>query len=520
MSRTFSCLLAILICNCFSVAATAAGRQLVSDPANLASKTYTNPIVFSDYSDPDLTASPDGKVFYMTASSFQCAPGLPILKSVDLVNWELVNYALKSVPPASSHSPRHGKAVWAPTIREHNGEYFIYWGDPDKGVYMVKTSTPEGEWSEPVLVVEGHGIIDSSPLWDEDGRMYMVNGWAASRCGFNSVLTMRELSADGTRAISDPVIVFDGNDGVNHTVEGPKLYKRDGWYWIFAPAGGEVEGWQLAMRSKNIYGPYEHRIVMAQGKSEFNGPHQGGWVETSDGNGWFLHFQDCGAYGRILHLNPLERKNGWPVIGIDADGDGCGEPVKTYKRPLTPDKTLSYDPHQSTLLYEWHANYENTNFGFPIPDGQMRVYGGRMASEFRNFWGLPDLWLQKFPAEEFAVTARVRVSAKEGADSVSSGLIVMGWDYTTLSVTKIGDEFKINRITCIDAEQNTPVDVQEIGVEKPSRIYSAGLKSNYELDMWLRVEVRKDALCTFPTAPMGKNSTGLENFSKHVPENG
>lgn len=491
-------LLVFLTSVCLPVAATAAGGRLVSNPANLKGEYFTNPIVFSDYSDPDVTASPDGKTFYMTASSFQCAPGLPILRSTDLVNWELVNYAIKAVPPAEVYSTvKHGKGVWAPSIRCHNGEYYIYWGDPDVGVFMVKTADPEGEWSEPVLVVPGKGIIDTTPLWDDDGRLYMVNGWAASRCGFNSLITVRELSPDGTRAISDPVVVFDGNDGVNHTVEGPKLYKRDGWYWIFAPAGGVVDGWQLVMRSRNIYGPYEPRIVMAQGSTDINGPHQGAWVDGPDGRGWFLHFQDRGAYGRILHLNPLQwRADGWPVIGSDPDGDGCGEPVKRFSRPAPADASLSYDELQSPALYEWHSNYAADRYGFALPQGMMRIYSGRIGKP-ANLWSLSNLWLQKFPAEKFTLTARVRISAKESSEEVSSGLVVMGWDYSTLALCKRGEVFELQRGVCADAEKGSPESVETLATITPTRIYPAGLLRNLEADIWLRVEVGEGALCNF-----------------------
>ncbi len=147
----------------------------------------------------------------------------------------------------------------------------------------------------------------------------------------NSIVVICELNAEGTEVISDPVMVFDGNDGKNHTVEGPKFYKRNGYYYIFAPAGGVATGWQLVLRSKNIYGPYESKIVMAQGKTNINGPHQGGWVDTNTGESWFVHFQDKGAYGRVIHLNPMTWVNDWPVIGVDKDDDGCGEPVTTYK---------------------------------------------------------------------------------------------------------------------------------------------------------------------------------------------
>ena len=293
--------------------------------------TYTNPVLYADYSDPDVCAVGDD--YFLTASSFNCIPGLPILHSRDLVNWEIIGHALQEQEPKEIFDkPQHGKGVWAPAIRHHNDTLYIYWGDPDQGIFMVKAALPlnaperMGEWSKPLCVIPGKGMIDPCPLWDTDGRCYLVNGWAASRAGFNSVLTVRELSADGTHAIGLPRIVFDGGQE-NHTSEGPKFYKRDGYYWIMCPAGGVAMGWQLAMRSRSPYGPYEWQRVMWQGKTDINGPHQGAWVHTACGEDWFLHFNDKGAYGRVVYLQPIDWSSGWPMMGNN------GEPFVTYRKP-------------------------------------------------------------------------------------------------------------------------------------------------------------------------------------------
>ncbi len=271
--------------------------------------TFTNPVINADYSDPDVCVGASGEDFYLTASSFSHIPGLPILHSKDLVNWEIINHAVKALPPYDRYNvPQHGNGVWAPSIRynQYNQTYYIYWGDPDLGVFVTTAKDPAGTWTEPKCIISGKGMIDTCPLWDEDGRCYLVNGWANSRCQFNSVLTVREMTADGMEAISDPVIVFDGNGTPDRTSEGPKFYKRDGWYWIMNPAGGVPIGHQLAMRSRSPFGPYESKTVLAQGTTNINGPHQGGWVHLKSGEDWFLHFQDKEAYGRVVHLNPVQ----------------------------------------------------------------------------------------------------------------------------------------------------------------------------------------------------------------------
>ncbi len=478
--------------------------------ADLGNGRYHNPIINADYSDPDVIRVGDD--YYMTASSFNCVPGLPILHSKDLVNWTIANYALQKLVPEEVYDhPMHGKGVWAPSIRHHNGTFYIYWGDPDFGIFMVKTTDPLGSWEEPVLVVPGKGLIDSTPLFDDDGRVYLVNGWAGSRARFNSVLTIRELSSDGTRAIGNPVMVYNGlSEGEgNHTIEGPKLYKRGGYYYILAPAGGVAQGWQVALRSKNIYGPYESKTVMHQGKSPINGPHQGGWVQTQTGESWFINFQDKDMYGRVLHLNPMTWKGDWPVIGVDKDGDGCGEPVETYTKPnvgrtwpvQTPQENDDFNLSRLGLQWQWHANYHDV-FGFPTNMGYLRVYSYIQSEQYRNFWEVPNLLLQKFPNDTFTATAKVKISAD--TDGESSGFIVMGRDYCRLAFTKQGNQFEVSQIFCKDAEPGNEEVVTHLTDLAPTRKYNAGAKNNQELDIWLRLEVSKGAMCQFKYSLDGK----------------
>ncbi|MFW5956575.1 MAG: glycoside hydrolase 43 family protein, partial [Halorhabdus sp.] len=216
----------------------------VWDP-NLDDGRYRNPIIYADYSDPDVVRV--GEDFFMTASSFNAVPGLPILHSRDLVNWRVINHAIEELPPAFDR-PQHGNGVWAPSINYHEGTFYIFYGDPDRGVYMTKTDDPRGRWSDLTLVRAAEGWIDPAPLWDEDGDAYLVHAFAKSRAGINSVLHVAPMAADGTHLTGESREVFDGHDD-HPTIEGPKLYERNGYYYIFAPAGGVREGWQTVLRS-------------------------------------------------------------------------------------------------------------------------------------------------------------------------------------------------------------------------------------------------------------------------------
>ena len=374
--------------------ATIAQAQSISKVwvADNGDGTYKNPVLHADYSDPDAVRV--GEYFYMTASSFEDVPGLPILRSKDLVNWTLIGHALTRLQPEDHFSiPRHGEGIWAPSIRYRNGEFLIYYPDPDFGIFMVRAKNAAGPWSEPVLVEAGKGLIDPCPLWDDDGRVYLVHAYAGSRAGFKSILVVKKMNKEGTKTLDDGVLVYDGHK-TDPTIEGPKFYKRNGWYYIFAPAGGVSTGWQLVLRSKNIYGPYERKIVMDQGKTEINGPHQGAWIQTQTGEDWFIHFQDKEAYGRIVHLQPVKWVNNWPVIGHDADGDGKGEPVLNYKKQNTGKKEAAATPAESDefnaaqlgLQWQWMSN-TGEGWAFMNPSrGVLSLFSQPLPEGAKNLW--------------------------------------------------------------------------------------------------------------------------------------
>jgi len=415
--------------------------------ADLGNGKYKNPILHVDYSDPDVCVGKDG--YYMTASSFNSSPGLPILHSKDLVNWQLIGYALQNQFPVEHYrTVRHGDGVWAPSIRYHKGEYYIYWGNPDFGIYMVKTKNPAGTWEEPVLVKEAKGIIDTCPFWDEDGKAYLSYAFAGSRANVKTVLMLSELTPDGTKLIGNPAMVFDGHNG-HTTVEGTKMYKLKGYYWIMAPAGGVKPGWQLAMRSKNIWGPYESKIVLHQGDSPMNGPHQGGYVETPNGDGWFIHFQDRWAYGRVVNLQPVSWKDGWPIMGKDTNKDGIGEPVMEYTKPnvgksyaATPlISSDEFNSHQLGLQWQWQANqnpaehwgWSSANLGF------LRLNCIPRSEDIKTMWMMPNLLLQKFPGANFTATTKLIFENNPDAAESSTGLIVFGEDYSYIAIEQNKD---------------------------------------------------------------------------------
>lgn len=466
--------------------------------------TYRNPILHADYSDPDVCRA--GEDYYMTASSFNCIPGLPILHSKDMVNWKLINHAIDRLQPDEHFSsPQHGNGVWAPSIRYHDNMFYIYYGDPDFGIFMVKSDDPTGEWSKPTLVKAGKGLIDACPLWDEDGKVYLVYAYAGSRAGIKSVLNIAEMNADGTKTITPGRIIYDGH-ALDPTIEGPKFYKRNDWYYIFAPAGGVATGWQTVLRSRSIYGPYERYVSLAQGNTNVNGPHQGAWVSTPAGEDWFYHFQDAGPFGRIVHLQPMKWVNDWPVIGKDADGDGCGEPVPFWKKPaiagnhsiVTPQESDLFDAPTLGLQWQWHANPGEWWSYSDTATGTLSLYSVPLPEDYHNLWDLPNLLLQKFPSNRFKVTAKLTFLPSDAITGERTGLVVIGMDYAMLALEKTDKGFILSQISCLNADK------------EGEEIVHATIPLQ-EGDLFLRVEVEPDASCRFSYSRDGKKFVPLGN---------
>lgn len=508
MKNIWTAVICLLLCWGTVSAQSYVSQVWVSD---LGNGKYKNPVLDADYSDPDVCRVGDD--YYMTSSSFACIPALQILHSKDMVNWRIIGTAIERLLPEERFSQmQHGNGVWAPSIRYHQGEFYIYYGDPDTGIYMIKSKDPAGKWDNPVLVKAAKGIIDTCPLWDEDGNAYIVHGYAGSRAGLKSILGLIRMTPDGTQAIGESRIIFDGHIG-NATIEGPKFYKRDGWYYIFAPAGGVPTGWQTVLRSKNIWGPYEWKIVMAQGNTNINGPHQGAWVDTPDGKeDWFFHFQDKEAYGRVVHLQPMKWVDGWPVIGVDKDGDGCGSPVYSYKKPNvgktysieTPAESDEFDSLELGLQWQWQANPKPIWYFCDGGNSLLRLYSYYTENQV-NLWDVPNLLLQKFPTEDFTVTTKVSFAPSSKYTGERTGLVVMGADYAVLAMENRADGLILVQNVCRKADKK--------GKEEENA--SVKLSDN---TLFLRVKVKKDsekeAICSFSYSVDGKKFISLgENFT-------
>ncbi len=470
--------------------------------ADLGNGRYRNPILHADYSDPDVIRV--GENYWMTASSFNCTPGLPILHSKDLVNWTLVNHAIRNLPGDRFQDVQLGSGIWAPAIRYHDGKYWIVFPMVEEGIFVTTADDPRGEWSEPWCLVEARGWIDPCLFWDDDGKAYLIHAYAFSRSGKKEILHLRPMTPDAKS-------LLPGDKEIIHAphhpyLEGPKFHKFNGWYYILAPGGSVQVGWQVVYRSRNIFGPYEEKVVLEQGSTMINGPHQGALVDIpsnneqvpgEEGAWWFLHFQDDKAYGRITHMNPVKWFDGWPLMGVDHDGNGVGEPVLECVKPATgaaqpvtvPATSDEFDSEKLGLQWQWHANNSGdahslkqrhgwlTLMARPLPKDEV----GKMLPPFKA----PHLLAQKFPAKEFTVETLLDASSL-GEGSLAGLTVVGGGHSAWLVLSRDVGVWKLLYLLDTGEEQQLRV------LDKPQ--------------VTLSVHVGSDASCTFSYALAGSET--------------
>ena len=466
---------------------------------DLGNGTYQNPVLFGDY--PDLDAVRAGDDFYLVSSSFQVAPGLPILHSKDLVNWTIINHVFDAQPPAQHFSvPRHGEGVLAPAIRYHDGKFWVFYSDPDFGIYFLTATNAADRWTPPFLIKAGKGLIDPCPFWDDDGQLYLIHAWAKSRAGIGKLLTLHKLSAAATKVLDAGKTIIDGGKIPNWTtLEAPKLYKRKGYYYVFASPGVASADNPAMFRSKNIYGPYEPRIVPHQDRTPIHGAPQGAWVDTPSGENWFLHFQDLGVYGRVVQLEPMVwRDDDWPVIGSDPTGTGHGEPVLVHAKPSVGGTFLITAPQTSDdfaaetlgLQWQWNANPRPDWMTLTARRGFLRLASVQAlatringASATKNIYDAPNLLLQKFPAREFTATTKLEFSP--AADGERAGLVVFGFDYAFIGLRQAAGALRL--VFDVNRGANRPGEMER-------EVASLDVKT---ASVWLRVSVGDGAVCHF-----------------------
>ena len=383
--------------------------------------TYKNPVLNADYSDPDVIRVADK--YYMVASDFHFL-GMQVLESRDMVNWEIIGQIYDRFDlPGWDANQHYAGGSWAPAIRYHGGLFYVYFCTPDEGLFMSTAKEASGPWSPLHCVKAVQKWEDPCPFWDDDGQAYL----GRSQHGAGPIIVHR-MSADGRQLLDNGVTVYTGP-----VAEGTKFLKRDGYYYLIIPEGGVGQGWQTVLRSRNIYGPYEKRVVLEQGSTNVNGPHQGALVEATDSTWWFFHFQETHPLGRVVHLQPARWKDGWPLIGVDIDGNGIGEPVAVWQSPH-PSKPVSLQTSDdfSALGLQWQWNHNPVNSAWSLHEHRgwltFHIQPATNLKESRN------MLTQKTVGYESEATARMDCSGLLDGDY--AGLLCMGKQFMGIGVCR------------------------------------------------------------------------------------
>ena len=394
--------------------------------------TYRNPVLFSDYSDPDVCRV--GEDYYLIASEMNFM-GMQVLHSRDLVNWSLIGQIFRRLPgDPYDRFERYGRGSWAPSIRFHEGVFHVFFCTPEEGLWLATARDPAGPWTlRHVFAVEGWE--DPCPYWDEEGNAWLMHSTLGA-----GPLILHRMAPDCSRLLDEGREILRG-DGM----EGPKIYRWGQKILLLSPQGGTSMGWQVAALADRIEGPYETRVVMRQGRTWINGPHQGGLVDAPNGEWWFLHFSTCGFAGRVVYLEPVTLDGEWPVIGRPVPGKTWGEPVAMYRKPSLPEMPLSCpatsDPLHGRPGLQWQWNHNPVEGGWSCVrrPGCFSVKGsGHPVAELHR---IPNLLTQKLVGSSGQI--RVTVHAEELEEGQMAGITLFGREPTIFAVRKRGADLDV-----------------------------------------------------------------------------
>jgi xylan 1,4-beta-xylosidase len=426
-------------------------------PAHAA--TAQNPILWGDVPDPDVIRV--GNAYYMVSTTMHFNPGVPVMKSTDLVNWEVVNYVYDTLENGDRQNlnngqNEYGQGSWASSLRFRNGTFYVVFVSLSSGrTYIYRTTNIEtGPWTRSTLNSVYH---DPSLLFDDDGRVYLIYG--------GDDIRIIELTADATAIRSgglNQVIIPDagsiaGSGGL--PAEGAHAYKIDGRYYVFLiswPAGSMRT--ELVYRASSVAGPYVGQVALRN-----SGIAQGGVVNRPDGQWYAMLFQDKSAVGRIPYLMPITWSNGWPVFGNPFD---TGISVNLASRFVASDE-FDGGPRPG-VMWQWNHNPDNTFWSLTSRPGFLRLTNGGVRASILN--ARNTLTQRTFGPESSAVVALETGAMRDGD---YAGLAAFQFFYGFVGVKMSGATRSIVMVrgsTNNPNQGSVPVEVASVPISQ-SRVY-------------------------------------------------
>lgn len=490
--------------------------------------TYTNPVIYSDFPDPDVIRV--DSTYYMVSTTMFIFPGVTILKSYDLVNWEYCCNAVQRMDFSRCYNldgcNRYSHGQWATSLKYNNGKYYLLFITLDEGGFICTATKPEGPWEIKKLP---RGFYDPGLFFDDNGKIYVAHGY--------STISITELDTNFL-AKSNDALVFTGD--IRPGLEGTHVYKINGYYYLYCTYGGG-DGFQVALRSKNIYGPYEEKIVIRDNGNLGTGLHQGALIETQTGEWWSIIFQDGGAFGRFPTLQPVTWQDNWPMVGVNGKG------VITYKKPnvgkVYPITILptsdEFDSNKLGMQWGWNHNPDSTKWSLTQNPGYLRLSTAKVASNLRDARNTLTQRIFAYYSKSVATTATVKIDVDNMQDGDVAGLAVFQNPYALIGVKKM-DGLKyvvmVNNDKSIDSTAMNASTVYlrtyaNYGTSKASFAYSLDNQSftmlGNELSMQFNLSIfTGNKFCLFNCATIAAGGfvdfdwfrTGMPTPTRVVPE--
>jgi beta-xylosidase len=447
------------------VGVTCYAQKMHSDNGN---GTFTNPVIAADFPDPDVILVGDS--YYMVTTTMFIFPGVTVLKSHDLVNWE---YCSNAVPRFDFHKcydldgcNRYGHGQWATSIKYNNGKFYLLFITLNEGGFICSASKAEGPWEIKHLP---KGFYDPGLFFDDDGKIYVAHGY--------NKINITELDTNFA-AKSDDVLVFTGD--IRPGIEGTHVYKINGYYYLYCTYGGG-DGFQVALRSKNIFGPYEEKIVIRDTTKGSNfGIHQGALIKTQTGEWWTMLFVDSGPFGRFPSLQPVTWQDGWPMVGIN------GKAVLTYRKPNVgkeyPITTLpasdEFENNWLGMQWGWNHNPEPTKWSLTENPGCLRLKTTTIVDSLQNARNTLTQRMFAYYSDTSVSTATTKMDFGNMKEGDIAGLAVFQDPYAYIGIKKVNGKIFIVMVNNGEAIDSTEVIGSTIYL-RASAIYGSGASYYY-----------------------------------------
>ncbi len=451
-------LTAIVISLVFSVDALA--QKMHSDNGD---GTYTNPVIAADFPDPDVILV--DSTYYMVNTTMFTFPGVPILKSYDLVNWQ---YCCNAVP-RFDFSPcydldgcnRYGHGQWATSLKFHNGKFYLLFITLQEGGFLCTANKPEGPWQVRKLP---KGFYDPGLFFDDDGRIYVAHGY--------SNINITELDTNFAPKGNDS-LVYAGD--IRRGLEGTHVYRINGYYYMYSTYGG-LDGIQVALRSKNIYGPYQQKVAIYDTTHGINfGIHQGALIKTQTGEWWTMLFVDSGPFGRFPSLQPVTWLDGWPMVGVD------GKAVVTDRKPNVgrqyPAMILptsdEFDVAVLGMQWGWNHNPDPKNWSLSENPGYLRLRTVSVVDSLPKARNTLTQRMFAYYSDALVSIASAKMDISHMKEGDIAGLAVFQDPYACVEIRRAGGKNYV-----VMANNGKTVDSSALGVStiylRASAVYGSG----------------------------------------------